>query len=171
VRSRSILSTDIPLRLIYWGIGNPNPVHPGAGRKGDNSGTCSIVALNVDTGELVWGYQASPRDPPGRHFGTLPSQPIGQTARSPMNSTANGTWLWERVTHCLHSFLAPAIEARQSDLPCNEVDWPIPIPVTFFYPGVLTPLLSISMAFSSLLNRVSSCLASVIQRQYSLRWV
>ncbi len=27
---------DPDLRLIYWGIGNPNPVHSGAGRKGDN---------------------------------------------------------------------------------------------------------------------------------------
>src|SRR5215510_12351347 len=41
----------------------------------------------------------------------------------------------------------------------------------FSYPGVLIPFLSISTAFSSRLNRVSSFLASVIQRQYSLRWV
>jgi hypothetical protein len=46
-----------------------------------------------------------------------------------------------------------------------------PIRVTLLYPGVLTPFLSISMAFSNLFNRVSSFLASVIQRQYSLRWV
>jgi len=53
---------DPDLRLIYWGIGNPNPVHAGAGRKGDNLWTCSIVALNVDTGKLAWGYQVSPHD-------------------------------------------------------------------------------------------------------------
>ena len=41
------------------------------------------------------------------------------------------------------------------------------IRVTLFYPGVLTPFLSISMAFSNLFSRVSSFLASVIQRQYS----
>src|ERR1700686_1987171 len=46
-----------------------------------------------------------------------------------------------------------------------------PILVNLFYPGVLTPFLSISMAFSNLFNRVSSFLASVIQRQYSLRCV
>jgi hypothetical protein len=39
------------------------------------------------------------------------------------------------------------------------------------YPGVRTPFLSISMALPNLFNRVSSFLASVIQRQYSLRWV
>jgi acido-empty-quinoprotein group A len=53
---------DPDLRLIYWGIGNPNPVHAGAGRKGDNLWTCSIVAINVDTGTLAWGYQVSPHD-------------------------------------------------------------------------------------------------------------
>jgi hypothetical protein len=46
-----------------------------------------------------------------------------------------------------------------------------PIRVTLLYPGVLTPFLSISMAFPNLFNRVSSFLASPIQRQYSLRWV
>jgi acido-empty-quinoprotein group A len=53
---------DPDLRLIYWGIGNPNPVHAGEGRKGDNLWTCSIVALHVDTGKLAWGYQVSPHD-------------------------------------------------------------------------------------------------------------
>jgi hypothetical protein len=46
---------------------------------------------------------------------------------------------------------------------------PSPIRVTLLYPGVLTPFLSISIAFSNLFNLVSSFLASVIQRQYSLR--
>jgi len=46
-----------------------------------------------------------------------------------------------------------------------------PFRVTLFYLGVLTPFLSISMAFSNLFRRVSCFLASVIQRQYSLRWV
>jgi len=53
---------DPDLRLIYWGIGNPNPVHAGAARKGDNLWTCSIVALHVDTGKMAWGYQVSPHD-------------------------------------------------------------------------------------------------------------
>jgi alcohol dehydrogenase (cytochrome c) len=53
---------DPQLKLIYWGTGNPNPVHAGQGRKGDNLWTCSIVALNVDTGKLVWAFQSSPHD-------------------------------------------------------------------------------------------------------------
>jgi acido-empty-quinoprotein group A len=53
---------DPALNLLYWGIGNPNPVLVGEGRPGDNLYTCSIVALNPDTGKLVWYFQPSPHD-------------------------------------------------------------------------------------------------------------
>ena len=53
---------DKDLNLLYWGTGNPNPVTAGRGRKGANLWTCAIVALNPDTGKLVWYFQASPHD-------------------------------------------------------------------------------------------------------------
>jgi alcohol dehydrogenase (cytochrome c) len=53
---------DPELNLLYWGTGNPNPVMVGDGRPGDNLYTCSIVALNADTGKLVWHFQPSPHD-------------------------------------------------------------------------------------------------------------
>jgi len=53
---------DPELNLLYWGTGNPNPVYAGQGRKGNNLWTCSIVALNADTGKLVWYFQGSPHD-------------------------------------------------------------------------------------------------------------
>jgi alcohol dehydrogenase (cytochrome c) len=53
---------DPDLNLIYWGTGNPNPVHSGQGRKGDNLWTCSLVALHADTGKMAWWFQASPHD-------------------------------------------------------------------------------------------------------------
>ena len=53
---------DHDLNLLYWGTGNPNPVVAGQGRAGANLWTCSIVALNPDTGKLVWYFQASPHD-------------------------------------------------------------------------------------------------------------
>lgn len=53
---------DPELNLIYWGTGNPNPVYAGQGRKGSNLYTCSIVALNPDTGKLAWYFQVSPHD-------------------------------------------------------------------------------------------------------------
>ena len=53
---------DPELNLLYWATGNPNPVMAGQGRKGDDLWTCSIVALNPDTGKMVWYFQASPHD-------------------------------------------------------------------------------------------------------------
>ena len=53
---------DPDLNLIYWGTGNPTPVLTGATRPGDNLYTCSIVALNPDTGKLTWAFQPSPHD-------------------------------------------------------------------------------------------------------------
>jgi len=53
---------DPELNLVYVGTGNPTPVLNGANRPGDNPWTCSIVAINPDTGKLAWGFQASPHD-------------------------------------------------------------------------------------------------------------
>jgi len=53
---------DPELNLLYWGTGNPTPVLSGKTRPGDNLYTCSIVALDLDTGKLVWGYSVSPHD-------------------------------------------------------------------------------------------------------------
>ena len=53
---------DPELNLVYVGTGNPTPVLNGPVRPGDNRWTCSIVALDPDTGALAWGFQASPHD-------------------------------------------------------------------------------------------------------------
>ncbi len=53
---------DPELNLVYWGTANPNPVLDGGSRPGDNLYTCSIVALNPDTGKLAWHFQPSPHD-------------------------------------------------------------------------------------------------------------
>jgi alcohol dehydrogenase (cytochrome c) len=53
---------DPDLNLYYLGTGNPNPVLTGQSREGDNLWTCSIVALNPDTGRMVWAYQVTPHD-------------------------------------------------------------------------------------------------------------
>ena len=53
---------DPGLNLIFWGTGNPTPVLTGKTRPGDNLYTCSIVALNADTGKLAWAFQPSPHD-------------------------------------------------------------------------------------------------------------
>jgi len=53
---------DPDLNLYYVGTGNPDPVNAGQSRKGDNLWTCSIVALNPDTGRMAWYFQTSPHD-------------------------------------------------------------------------------------------------------------
>lgn len=53
---------DPELNLIYWGIGNPGPDMDGDVRPGDNLYTCSIVALDADTGKLKWHFQFTPHD-------------------------------------------------------------------------------------------------------------
>jgi alcohol dehydrogenase (cytochrome c) len=53
---------DPELNLVYWGTGNPTPVLNGKTRPGDDAYTCSIVALDPDTGKLAWGFVVSPHD-------------------------------------------------------------------------------------------------------------
>ncbi|MBI3209501.1 MAG: PQQ-dependent dehydrogenase, methanol/ethanol family [Candidatus Solibacter usitatus] len=53
---------DPELNLIYWGTGNPGPDMNGDVRPGDNLFTCSIVALDADTGQRKWHFQFTPHD-------------------------------------------------------------------------------------------------------------
>ena len=55
-------SYDPALRLVYWGTGNPAPDWNGESRKGDNLYTCSLVAIDIDTGRLRWHFQFTPHD-------------------------------------------------------------------------------------------------------------
>jgi alcohol dehydrogenase (cytochrome c) len=55
-------SYDAQLNLTYWGIGNPGPDWNPAQRPGDNLYSDSVVALDADTGELVWYFQFTPND-------------------------------------------------------------------------------------------------------------
>ena len=53
---------DPELNLVYWGTGNPGPDFDGDVRPGDNLYTCSLVALDADTGKLKWHFQYTPHD-------------------------------------------------------------------------------------------------------------
>jgi alcohol dehydrogenase (cytochrome c) len=55
-------SFDPELGLLYWGVGNPSPDFNGDVRPGDNLYTNSVIALDVDTGELAWHFQFTPHD-------------------------------------------------------------------------------------------------------------
>lgn len=55
-------SYDPELNLTYWGTGNPGPDWNGDVRMGDNLFSCSVVALDADTGERKWHFQFTPHD-------------------------------------------------------------------------------------------------------------
>jgi alcohol dehydrogenase (cytochrome c) len=53
---------DPSLNLIYWGTGNPGPDMDGEARRGDNLYTCSLIAIDADTGKIKWHFQFTPHD-------------------------------------------------------------------------------------------------------------
>ena len=55
-------SYDPELNLIYWGTGNPGPDWNGEVRRGDNLFSCSVIALDADSGRLRWYFQFTPHD-------------------------------------------------------------------------------------------------------------
>jgi alcohol dehydrogenase (cytochrome c) len=55
-------SYDPALNTVYWGTSNPGPDYNGDVRKGDNLYSCSMLALDADTGQLKWYYQYTPHD-------------------------------------------------------------------------------------------------------------
>ena len=56
------ITYDPELNLIFVATGNPQPVLAHKNRAGNNLFTASLVALNADTGKMVWYFQSSPHD-------------------------------------------------------------------------------------------------------------
>ena len=124
---------DPELNLLYWGTGNPNPVLVGTARPGANLYTCSIVALNPDTGKLVWHYQTSPHDvhdwdsveTPVIFDGEFNGKPMHLLAQAARNSFF---FLLDR-TNGKHLLTAPFIDETWSSSTDSE-GHPIPKPHT-----------------------------------------
>ncbi len=55
-------SYDPETNTIFWGTGNPAPDWNGDARKGDNLYSCSLLAINADTGKMKWYFQFSPHE-------------------------------------------------------------------------------------------------------------
>jgi alcohol dehydrogenase (cytochrome c) len=53
---------DPDTNLLYVGTGNPAPDFDGGVREGDNLFTDSIIAVDVDAGQIRWHYQCTPHD-------------------------------------------------------------------------------------------------------------
>src|SRR5213593_2107511 len=84
-------SYDAETHLYIFGTGNPTPAYTAMLRaprdEHTNLYTCSVVALNVDTGKLAWYYQTSPND---THDWDATQAPVLFPANIPSNNT--GDW-------------------------------------------------------------------------------
>jgi acido-empty-quinoprotein group A len=122
---------DPQLNLYYLGTGNPNPVHAPQSRVGDNLWTCSIVALNPDTGKLVWYYQVSPHD---THDWDAIQTPVlidgevnGQKRKFLAQASRNGYYFLLDRTTGEHIVTTPFIKVNWT-LGLNAKGQPIPNP-------------------------------------------
>ena len=123
---------DPELHLYYIGTGNPNPVETGRSRKGDNLWTCSIVALNVDTGKLVWYFQSSPHD---THDWDAAQTPVlidgefnGQPRKMLAQANRNGYFFLLDRTNGQNLATSPMIETMNWSLGIDAKGQPIPNP-------------------------------------------
>ena len=55
-------SYDPDTNTVFWGTSNPWPDYNDDFRAGDNLYSCSVLALDPDTGKLKWHYQFTPHD-------------------------------------------------------------------------------------------------------------
>jgi len=53
---------DPDTNTLFWTTGNPWPDFAGAPRLGNDLYTCSLLALDLDTGKLKWYFQFTPHD-------------------------------------------------------------------------------------------------------------
>ena len=53
---------DPETNYYIFGTGNPTPGYTGVARRGDNLFTCTLIAVDVATGEMAWYFQTSPHD-------------------------------------------------------------------------------------------------------------
>jgi alcohol dehydrogenase (cytochrome c) len=94
---------DPETHLYMFGTGNPTPAYTTGRGEGDNLYTCSLVAVNVDTGKMAWYYQTSPHD---THDWDSTQTPIladmpfnGRTRKVVMTAERNGYFfVLDRVT-------------------------------------------------------------------------
>ncbi len=107
---------DPQLNLLYVPTGNPNPVGAPQSRAGDNLYTCSLVALNPDTGKMAWYYQTSPHD---THDWDSTEVPVlvdttwqGKPRKLVVQATRNGYFfVIDRVTG-QHLLTAPLVDPQ-----------------------------------------------------------
>ncbi len=133
---------DPQLNLYYVGTGNPNPVLAEQSRKGDNLYTCTILAINPDTGKIVWYYQVSPHE---SHDWDASEAPVlidgtinGKPRKLLAQASRNGFYFLLDRTNGEHIVTRPFIDTINWTLGLNAKGQPIGNPAKFPKPdGVL----------------------------------
>ena len=121
--SWTTVAVDPDANLVYVPVGNPAPDFDVAGRPGSNLYTNSVVALDIDTGELNWYAQQQPGD---FHDWDTAAAPLlyEQDGRRYMAVATKGGWLfiYDRDTHALIS--KSEISSHENvDTPLSETSW------------------------------------------------
>ena len=135
-------SYDPETRLYIMGTGNPTPAYTSAprGEGMDNLFTCALVAVNIDTGKMVWYYQTSPHD---THDWDSAQTPVlvdgefnGRPRKMAITAARNGYFFAvDRVTgeHLVTSKFSDSANWAQPQL--NAKGQPVRIPEKDFHIG------------------------------------
>lgn len=131
-------SYDPETHLYIFGTGNPTAAYTSQKRgPGDNLYTCSLVAVNVDTGKMAWYYQTSPHD---THDFDSAQTPIlvdapfnGKPRKMAMTMARNGYFfVVDRLTgeHLVTSKVSSTVNWAEESF--NKVGQPVRIPAKDF---------------------------------------
>ena len=124
---------DTELGLIYVNAGNPSPDYDGSARPGMNLFTNATLALELETGRLVWYYQTVHHDLWDWDHVTGPllfdTTKDGQTVRGIAAAGKNCLmYLWHRETGEPINPMVETAVPTETDVPGEQV-WPTqPIP-------------------------------------------
>ncbi|MEE2637581.1 MAG: PQQ-binding-like beta-propeller repeat protein [Acidobacteriota bacterium] len=124
---------DTELGLIYVNAGNPSPDYDGSARPGMNLFTNATLALELETGRLVWYYQAIHHDLWDWDHVTGPLlfdvTKDGQTVRGIAAAGKNCLmYMWDRETGEPINPIVETAVPTETDVPGEQV-WPTqPIP-------------------------------------------
>jgi alcohol dehydrogenase (cytochrome c) len=132
-------SYDPETHLYIVGTGNPTPAYTSQARgDGDNLYTCSIVAINVETGKMQWYYQTSPHD---THDWDSAQTPVlidaeyrGNMRKLVLTASRNGYYFTlDRTTgeHLVSSKFSDTVNWAEPEL--NRAGQPVRIPAKDYH--------------------------------------
>jgi glucose dehydrogenase len=135
-------SYDADTGRLYFGTGNPSPDYFGEERQGSNPYTDSVVALDADSGKLVWAQQEVPHDLWDYDVASPPLLfPLG--ARTAVGEAGkDGFWYeWDAATgEPLIEPVAFVKQDRKPPTPEGTKVWPGPAGGANYGPSAYNPL-------------------------------